>query len=500
MTGKRGGSIHERWAELRFAIVGPLLASPPSRGELTGALGALAQRSWVHPVTGEPVRFAASSIERWLHQARSAGSDRVGALKKRVRKDAGTHPSMSVGVRGALREQYEAHPTWSYLLHADNLRVVCEQDRGLGECPSYTTLRRYMKESGLLRQRRVRSVDTEGAERARERLGATEVRSYEATHVHGLWHSDFHDGSRNVLTKAGRYKKPQLFGVLDDLSRVGCHAQWYLDEEAESFCHGLGQALQKRGLPAVLMTDGGAAMKAAETRAGLGDLSIVHWMTLAYSPYQNGKQEVFWAQVEGRLLPMLEGVPELTLAVLNEATQAWLELEYNRELHSEIRCSPVDKMLSGASVARPCPSTEALRRAFRVKEERTQRRSDGTVSICGVRFEVPSRLRHLGRLTVRYARWDLGSADVVDTRDSSVVIATMYPLDKQSNADGQRRALAPVGTSPPSPPKPAGMAPLLRKLVDRYRDTGLPPAYVPKHDVATGDEQDEEQADEESNR
>jgi transposase InsO family protein len=497
MGSNRGGSIHERWAELRFAIVGPLLASPPARGELSRALCVLAQKSWMHPVTGQPVRFAASTIERWLHQARAAGTNRVGALKKRVRKDAGTHRSISLKLRGALREQYEAHPTWSYLLHVDNMRVVCEEDRSLGACPSYTTLRRYMKESGLFKQRRVPNVDTAGADRARERLVAAEVRSYEATHVHGLWHSDFHDGSRNVLTRAGRYSKPQLLCVLDDCSRVGCHAQWYLDEEAESFCHGLGQAFQKRGLPAVLMTDGGAAMKAAETQIGLSDLSIVHWPTLAYSPYQNGKQEVFWAQVEGRLMPMLEGVPDLTTSLLNEATQAWLELEYNREVHSEIGCSPVQRMLAGPSVVRPCPSSDALRRAFRVKEERTQRRSDGTVSICGVRFEVPSRLRHLQRLTVRYARWDLSSADVVDARDTSIVIATMYPLDKQSNADGQRRALDPVATMS-SPPKPVGMAPLLRKLMDGYHDTGLPPAYVPKDDVAVSG--DEEPTDEESNR
>lgn len=497
MTDRRGGSIHDRWAELRFAIVGPLLASPPSRGELACALDLLAQRSWVHPATGEPVSFSAPTIERWLYQARRAGVDRVGALKKRVRKDAGTHPSVSRALRSAVREQYEAHRSWSYQLHADNLRVVCEEDPALGTCPSYTTLRRYMQENGLLKQRRVKHVDTAGAERARARLSAAEVRSYEATHVHGLWHTDFHDGSRNVLTRVGRYEKPQLLAFLDDLSRVGCHAQWYLDEEAESFCHGLRQALQKRDLPGMLMTDGGSAMKAAETLAGLSDLSIVHWPTLAYSPYQNAKAEIFWAQVEGRLMPMLEGVPDLTLALLNEATQAWLELEYNREVHSEIGMAPVARMLAGPSASRPCPSTEELRRAFRVKEQRTQRRSDGTVSIAGVRFEVPSRLRHVQQLTVRYARWDLSSADVVDARDTSVVIATMYPLDKQGNADGQRRALAPVDATAPSAAKPAGMAPLLRKLMRRHRDTGLPPAYLPKDDVAgSGDE--EETVDEES--
>jgi hypothetical protein len=310
--------------------------------------------------------------------------------------------------------------------------------------------------------------------------------------VHGLWHTDFHDGSRKVLTKSGSYVTPQLLGVLDDMSRVTCHAQWYLDEEAESFCHGLGQAFQKRELPGILMSDGGAAMKAGETRAGLSDLSIVHWPTLAYSPYQNGKQEVFWAQVEGRFMPMLEGVPELTLAVLNEAMQAWVELEYNRRVHSEIGMSPVQRMLTGPSVGRACPNSDALRRAFRMKEERTQRRSDGTVSIRGVRFEVPSRLRHVERLTVRYARWDLSSADVVDARDPRLIVATLYPLDKQGNANGQRRAVAPVSAAP-SPPKPAGMAPLLRKLIEGYRDTGLPPAYLPKHDVAAGDEEDRDE-------
>jgi len=36
----------QRWARLRFAIVGPLLASPPAPGELQQALRALSQRHW----------------------------------------------------------------------------------------------------------------------------------------------------------------------------------------------------------------------------------------------------------------------------------------------------------------------------------------------------------------------------------------------------------------------------------------------------------------------
>lgn len=53
----------------------------------------------------------------------------------------------------------------------------------------------------------------------------------------------------------------------------------------------MSQALQRRGLPRAIMTDNGTAMKAGEFTKGLARLGILHKTTLAYSPYQNGKQE-----------------------------------------------------------------------------------------------------------------------------------------------------------------------------------------------------------------
>jgi transposase InsO family protein len=92
-------------------------------------------------------------------------------------------------------------------------------------------------------------------------------------------------------------------GIIDDHSRLCCHAQWYLAEGAEELCHGLCQALQKRALPRALMSDNGSAMLAAETTEGLARLGILHETTLPYAPFQNGKQEAFWNGIEGRLLP-----------------------------------------------------------------------------------------------------------------------------------------------------------------------------------------------------
>ena len=155
-----------------------------------------------------------------------------------------------------------------------------------------------------------------------------------------------------------------LFGVLDDRSRLACHLQWYLSESAENIAHGLSQAFLKRGLPRAAMSDNGTAMTAVEITEGLARLGILHEKTLPHSPYFNGKVETFWAIVEGRLMAMLEGVADLTLAMLNEATQAWVEPDYNRKPHSELDEAPLERLLKGPSVMRPCPDSAALRIAF----------------------------------------------------------------------------------------------------------------------------------------
>ena len=157
--------------------------------------------------------------------------------------------------------------------------------------------------------------------------------------MHALWHLDFHQG-RRVVDVNGQWHTPMALCILDDHSRLCCHIQWYLSETAEALTQGLSQAFHKRGLPLSLMTDNGSAMIANETQEGLLRLGIVHDKTLPYSPYQNGKQESFWGQLEGRLLAMLSRVEPLTLEFLNRASQAWIEVEYNRKPHQEIGMPP----------------------------------------------------------------------------------------------------------------------------------------------------------------
>ena len=232
---------------------------------------------------------------------------------------------------------------------------------------------------------------------------------------------------------------------------------------------------------------------AAETAAGLESLSVEHHTTLSQTPEQNGKQEVFFAQVEGRLMSMLEGEPQLTLELLNRATQAWAEQEYQRHLHSETKQTPLERWTGGPTVGRPCPSSDTLRRAFRMEVSRKQRTSDGTITVAGVRYEMPSAYRTLLRPTIRVARWDLSNVDLVDPR-RGIHLATLLPVDKERNADRRRRAIvdATAAGTPLPAPAPVGIAPLLRQLMAEYAATGLPPAYVPLDTTTEHDQEDQD--------
>ena len=111
--------------------------------------------------------------------------------------------------------------------------------------------------------------------------------------------------------------------------------------------------------------------------------------------------------------------------------------------------------------------------------KRKQRRSDGTITLDGCRFEIPNAYRHLEFLQVRYASWDLRCAFLMDPH-SNACVATLYPQDKTENANGMRRTLSPIENSVTIESPPTGIAPLLKALMANYAATGLPPAYLPQ--------------------
>jgi hypothetical protein len=215
MAIRRDPLDRDRWARLRFAIIGPLLAAPPEPGALRAALQGLADTTWQHPSTGLPVQFGLSTIERWLYAARRASLDPVAALKTRVRCDTGNPRVLSQAVIEVLSAQYRDHPRWSCQLHFDNRRRPAQR---ASCCPR-------TRRSAATSMRRAWCVSAQragacGRNRARAPAPGARVRSYEVDHVGALFHLDFHHGSRKVLTRSGAWVTPLALGVLDDRSRL----------------------------------------------------------------------------------------------------------------------------------------------------------------------------------------------------------------------------------------------------------------------------------------
>ncbi len=478
---KAKASRARAWGEFRFSVIGQLLASPPIIGKLEEAITQLSEKSWTHPITGSARKFSFASIERWYYTALKNNNSPVDGLQKKIRSDKGNGRSITEGIKTIIKNQYGEHRYWSYKLHSDNVASLMRQAKKDG-APSYHTIRRFLKSIGCFKEKYNRNKHRAGYQNSLYKKDHFEIRGYENEYVSGLWHLDFHHCSREVITSTGEIKRPMVLGILDDHSRLLCHIQWYLAESAENLVHGFIQALQKRGIPRSLMSDNGAAMTSGEFTQGLTRLGIVHQTTLPYSPYQNGKQEVLWGQLEGRLMAMLENKKHITLKELNDITLSWAEIEYNKANHSEIKTSPLNRFLNNRDVSRKCLPLEELKSAFREETTRSVRKSDATISVEGKRYEIPIRYRHLPRVTIRYAKWDLSLVHLIDI-NSGQNICQISPINKIKNAEGTRKIIpiledgaAKINLKNESDE----LAPLLIEILATQAETGLPPAYEPK--------------------
>jgi transposase InsO family protein len=472
----------QRWAQFRYSVIGELLSCPPPKGQLQKSIGQLAQKCYQHPIdANQRINFGPSTIERWYYKAKDA-ADPIAVLGRKIRSDSGVRWSMPKTLLQELKAQYENYPRWNVQLHYDNLKVVAKEQPNLGTVPSYKTVLRCMRENGWLKTNEP-AQPTDGQRQAAFRRQNREIRGFEVSHVHGLWHLDFHQAKIRILDTLGKWHRPAVLAILDDHCRLCCHLQLYLAETAECLVHGLSQAFMKRGLPRALMTDNGAAMLAEETRRGLERLGIDHQKTLAYCPYQNGKQETFWAQLESRLMELLRGVKNLELSFVNQAAQAWIEQDYHRRQHREIKTTPLQRMLNGTDVSRPAPDSDTLRLAFTRRLTRKPRRSDATVVVGGIRYELPLRFAHIRSVILRAPGWDKSQMTLVDPNTDAPLVR-LLPQDKTKNASGKRRLIQPDQTTPPPVPSPNKPLPaLLRKWMADHAATGLPPAYLPKEEI-----------------
>jgi hypothetical protein len=93
-------------------------------------------------------------------------------------------------------------------------------------------------------------------------------------------------------------------------------------------------------------------------------------------------------------------------------------------------------------------------------------------------------IRHvpLPRTDCKQCPWNLGRVDLVDPR-SGTVLGARLSSDKTANADGRRTFVEPDASDVPPAQgscQAGELPPLLKRILQEYAATGLPPAYLPK--------------------
>jgi hypothetical protein len=155
----------------------------------------------------------------------------------------------------------------------------------------------------------------------------------------------------------------------------------------------LKQALLKRGLPAKLVIDNGAAYRAAPLQAICARLEIRLVYCRPYTPEGKGKLERWHRTLRAGFLNELDMDRVRDLPDLNARLWAWLDELYHQEPHSGLNgLTPLERYRKDLLQVRPLGVFAAQLDALFLHRHERLVRKDGTVSYGGNLFEVPYQL------------------------------------------------------------------------------------------------------------
>jgi transposase InsO family protein len=263
----------EAVAFFRYALIHPML-DPECVGKRRTDYTASVEGK-EHDIPFSTRRYVREgTLITWLGRYRKYG---IEGLKPKKRKDRGESRKIGPELGAEILSVKREHPEMT--LAAAVQKVETEKPELCVEPVPMSSVYRFYNGSGA-----ADNGNGDGKDRRR----------FEMEHCNDCWMLDAMDGPRAVCGNGKEPKKTHCFGIIDDKSRLVCHAEFYPDEKAESLLDCMWKAFNRRGLPRMLFTDNGSAMRDARLKLGCADLEI----HLAYSrPYTpQGKAKIISAQ------------------------------------------------------------------------------------------------------------------------------------------------------------------------------------------------------------
>jgi putative transposase len=353
-------------AIFRFGVISDFVS--PTRlgwGERARLLNEKCARQWQIPFSHR-TRLSAATIRSWIRLYEKSGQ-RLESLYPHGRSDRDQARALDQETTLALiglRREMPSAPVKT-LIRTARQRGVVEPEQYLAE----STVWRLLKREGLMQPSEQAMVDR---------------RRFEAELPNDLWQSDVMHGPS--VTVDGKNRKAYLIAFIDDMSRLVCHAQFYLSENLNSYLDALRQALLTRGLPRKLYVDNGPAFRSFHLHQITASLGIALIHAKPYQPQGKGKVERFFRTVRADFLPALRAK---TLNDLNLALDGWLRDVYHNREHSSTGQTPLGRYAAHCECVRAAPKD--LPDHFR-QQARRRVAKDRTVALQGRLFEAPVAL------------------------------------------------------------------------------------------------------------
>jgi transposase InsO family protein len=390
----------------RFALVAPVLHGTIP-GRASDYFTRVTEKELDVPHVG-PVRYMPETLRKWLSDYRRGGFDE---LVPRPRSDVGRHRTITPAIEARIRELLTAHPRMA----AGTVRErLINEGTITGMRPSESVIRRFIRDHGLRA-----AAATPSAHHA-----------FAKTDPNELWTLDFMYGPQVAGVKGA----PRLLAIIDDASRFVVLGIFLASEAYTDLAPRLVGAFLRHGLPLAIYCDNGAAFSARDLALSCARLDVALIHSRPYLPQGRGKIERFFRTVRQSFLGTLDPAALTSLDALNAAFAAWLDTDYHRRVHSSLGDTPLARFLDSKRPKRWVSRQEIDLHFHRTLKRKV--RSDCTVSIDGVRYEVPAEW--VGR-TVEL-RHPLDDPKALTLFAAGVPTALLKPLDLQHNDRVNRRA------------------------------------------------------------
>ena len=398
--------LREEIALFRYEVIAPLLHVEPGAGALKRAIENLTDKSWTIPYS-EKTRLGYGTIEHWMYRYKNIG---LPGLKPSPRADNAQSRKITGEVADAVEEILKARPDLSGPLVLKEL--VARNLVSTGD-PSLSSLWRFRKAHGL---------DAARIPLRRDR------RPFAFEFPGDCWQCDLMYGPA-MPTEQGLRRKAYLYAVIDDATRLICHAQFHFKQDLMALKDTLKQAFLKRGLPKRLYMDNAKIFQSKQLLVVGAQLGFQLLHTKPYRPEGRGKVERWFRTVRASFLPRLDLKRIESLDRLNRLLWAWIEGEYHLAVHRGLGEPPLDRWLRMADHVRPAPPDLDLERLFLARVTRRVKK-DGTFTLKRSLFEAG--VDFIGeKIVVRFDPFDMRKVWI--GREGKAEDIEAFPVDLDAN-------------------------------------------------------------------